>query len=138
MKSHLDVIDFSTFLRQFLISNRLTADIPRVSGFPKNSCETACTLLALFDVKNKQKVANFYVVQSVRPAHYWIEFDGVVIDITLDQFEDYFAPIIGCSAPHPFNHSGKAQYLSALDFLNNHESIYLADKERFDKLFSKF
>lgn len=138
MQSYSGLIDFSAFLRQFLLSNKQTADLPWISNFPKNSCETACTLLAMFYLKNKTIVANFHVVKSVRPTHYWIEFDGAVIDITFDQFSGDGRPIIGAALPHPFNESGKAQYLSAFGFLNNDDPIYLADKARFDKVFSSF
>lgn len=138
MQIFTSITDFSTFLRQLLIENKPYEDIPSVALFPLQSCESACVLIALFYLKNKALAGDFYVVKSVSPSHYWVEFNDSVVDITLDQFQPYFAPIIGSVLPHPFNESGKAQYLSAHDFLNNDEPLYLANKERFDKLFSTF
>ena len=92
----------------------------------------------MFYLKSLTAVASFQVVKSVRPSHYWIEFDGAVVDITLDQFDQKWTPIIGSQSPHPFDKLGNVEYLTAIDFLHCDESMYRSAQIRFDKLFSTF
>jgi hypothetical protein len=61
-----------------------------VAGFPKGACGEVCFLLGHYLRENGFPAAEY--VNGIRPfdgeSHAWIETDGIIVDITGDQFPE--------------------------------------------------
>jgi hypothetical protein len=67
-----------------------------VAGFPKGSCGEVCLLLGHYLRENGFPAAEY--VNGIRPrdgeSHAWIENDGIIVDITADQFAEIADPVL--------------------------------------------
>tara|TARA_R110001599_G_scaffold253132_2_gene453358 strand:+ start:698 stop:1114 length:417 start_codon:yes stop_codon:yes gene_type:complete len=83
-------------VRVFLINNGENVRLPYIWEFPRNCCESASFLLAecilIFHPQSE-----VYIVRSRKGSenHIWVEVEGLVYDITLDQFHEFGEPVIG-------------------------------------------
>jgi hypothetical protein len=97
------LIEFSKNIRSVFENKKDQIDLPFFYSFPKNSCESAACFHALL-VRDKFKNAQVEIVHGYNHAedenHYWLEVDGLVFDITCDQFETVSNPVYG-TATHP-------------------------------------
>ena len=68
--------------------------------FPENCCEGASRVFAHI-VKNRFPSSEVQVVEGCDyhndECHYWTVIDGLVYDLTSDQFDGYSAPLLGVS-----------------------------------------
>ena len=66
--------------------------------FPKNSCEGASRVFA-YVVNKCYPSCNVQVVEGydfpTNERHYWVQIDGLIYDLTCDQFSGFSSPIIG-------------------------------------------
>ncbi|TQQ47732.1 hypothetical protein [Vibrio cholerae] len=92
-------------IREVFLENRAEIDLPFFHRFPVNSCESASyflgALLAKFLSDKEVFVVHGYK-HSSDESHFWVEVDGKVIDITVDQFTEFSEPIYGAEV-HPLS-----------------------------------
>lgn len=78
-------------------------DLPFMWQFPINCCERAAALLCVA-LKKKYPDSQVLYVSGKKlesaDMHFWLEFDGIVLDPTAHQFEDSANPLI-CFKPSP-------------------------------------
>tara|TARA_B100001063_G_scaffold115230_1_gene107662 strand:+ start:1666 stop:2202 length:537 start_codon:yes stop_codon:yes gene_type:complete len=80
-------------------------DLPWFSGFPKNCCESASIFLGKA-IKEASPNSDIFYIKGENidgESHYWLEVNGLVIDITIEQFECFTCPIYS-SMSHPLSH----------------------------------
>lgn len=91
-----EVIEYVKNIRLLLESERESIELPFFNNFPVNSCEGASFLLALF-MSEKFPKLSIEVIHGQDETgyenHFWIEADGLVYDITCDQFDEMGLPI---------------------------------------------
>ncbi|HIF9122062.1 TPA: hypothetical protein ACX6O4_002528 [Photobacterium damselae] len=84
--------------------------------FPKNSCEGASRVFAHI-VKRIYPQCEVQVVEGYDypndERHYWVLVDGLVYDLTSDQFDDFSAPLLGV------NDTPLSEKFSDLEFFVN-------------------
>lgn len=77
-----------------------TLNCPFIHRYPFGCCElvslhVALVLAPIFDVR----VAKAYN-RTVNEWHYWVEVEGLVLDLTAHQFEPHSSPVV-CKIPTP-------------------------------------
>ena len=93
------MITFAKFIREIFEDNKDIIDLPFLYGFPSNSCEAVSTYFA-FLAMEKFPQATVVVVHGWNnddEHHYWVEIDGLVYDITADQFPEVSQAYYGLS-----------------------------------------
>ena len=94
------MIEFAKSVRHVFENNKDTIDLPFLYDFPINSCEAVSTYFA-FLVMEEFPQASVKVVHGWNnddEHHYWVEIDGLVYDITADQFPEVSQAYYGLSA----------------------------------------
>lgn len=61
--------------------------------FPRGACGDATLLLAKYLEENKYNNFEYICGKKERQTHAWLERDGLIIDITADQFNDQNYPV---------------------------------------------
>jgi hypothetical protein len=91
------MIKLAKNIRDFCEMYRCEIDMQGFSSFPKNSCQGASLLLGMMLQENKPLSDVMYVKGEDYNGccHYWLEVDGLIFDITADQFEGIDRPIYG-------------------------------------------
>jgi hypothetical protein len=88
----------------FFMQERSRDRLPFVHSFPANSCEITSYLLAVV-LAEKYGDSVVKLVAGYNRArnewHFWIELEGVVVDITAAQFPGFFGELV-CQRPSPF------------------------------------
>ncbi len=89
--------DIATSLRIFFEKYRDEIDMQGFSTFPVNSCQGASLLLGMMLQERSPSSQIDYVKGEDKNSfcHYWLEVDGLVFDITADQFKDVGRTIYG-------------------------------------------
>ncbi|MHA2769614.1 hypothetical protein [Vibrio harveyi] len=86
--------------------------------FPKNSCEGASRVFAHI-VKSTYPKCEVQVVEGYDypndERHYWTVVDGLIYDLTSDQFDGFSAPLLGVS------HTPLSEKFSDLEFFGNEQ-----------------
>ncbi len=83
-----------------LTDQRGTIDAPFLHSYPCGCCEFISTHLGLvLDSRFDVQIARAYDRQG-NNWHFWVELEGLVLDLTAHQFEQYDAPLI-CLIPSP-------------------------------------
>jgi hypothetical protein len=72
------------------------SDLPTQKNFPHGSCGDASTLLGQYLFDQSLGLWEYTGGERERDlhSHAWLECDGLIIDITADQFEDVDEPVI--------------------------------------------
>jgi hypothetical protein len=84
--------------RAYLENNHKILNLPFVSQFPHNSCETSSLILGkvLTTVLSLQSIFFVAATNSRKfEMHFWIEVNHSIFDITADQFEGVSGPLYG-------------------------------------------
>jgi len=84
------MIQFAKSVRKIFENNKDTIDLPFLYSFPINSCE-AVSIYFAFLMMEKFPNASVEVIHawnSDDEHHYWVEAEGLVYDITADQFPE--------------------------------------------------
>jgi hypothetical protein len=93
-------LDFQR-IRQFLDENAQASQLPWFHSFPKNSCESSSAYLARALEKRHPKLeVSVAKGTGSEGHHFWVEFNGYVMDLTADQFEGCESPLFDF-APNP-------------------------------------
>ena len=72
--------------------------IPFIHDFPKNCCEYASIFFGIIAKKNRPKSEVMLIEGKHRnERHFWLSIDGLIYDITADQFIEHSKPLIGVS-----------------------------------------
>lgn len=99
-----------------------TSDIaPLFDSFPNNCCEHTSVLFGYF-LNIKMPELTVEIIRGVKRTdecdleyHLWLEVDGLIYDLTVDQFEECNIPVYGATL-HPLNDlfiEDKREYLGA-------------------------
>ena len=102
-----EVTKLATCFRSAIEISEITNILPFFEFFPKNCCEHVSVFLGFY-VSLKYPDLQIEIVrgkcetQSGIEYHLWLEINGQVFDLTLDQFEGYEVPIFGV-AEHPMS-----------------------------------
>jgi len=79
--------------------------LPFFESFPDNCCEGASSFLAFYFM-DKFPLKDVYVIHGKssdgHENHYWVEIDGLIYDLTADQFDEVDEPIYGVKS-HPLS-----------------------------------
>ncbi|XPF93219.1 hypothetical protein ACM9HF_14475 [Colwellia sp. RE-S-Sl-9] len=133
------LIKFSKNIRCIFESKKDQIDLPFFYSFPKNSCQSATCFHAILV---REKFQHMQVVHGYNREgdenHYWLEVEGLVFDITCDQFETISIPIYGVKA-HPmaayFNHVNRFSVVNfVVNYLENVADIELFYKSKINIL----
>lgn len=86
-------------------------EIPFFSGFPKNCCEGASfffgyCISTLFPRNDVEIIKGVRQYNGHTEYHFWIEVDGLIYDLTADQFNCTSLPVIG-EVNHPLHNQFK-------------------------------
>ncbi|MBO1894214.1 hypothetical protein HNW13_000140 [Shewanella sp. BF02_Schw] len=88
--------DFAIQFRAVLDTHSSSIGLPHFYNFPRNCCEGVSVYFAFYTMQMFPSV-NVEVVHSRNSDdehHYWVEIDGLIFDLTADQFDECNAPII--------------------------------------------
>jgi hypothetical protein len=91
------MINLSKSIRIFFETYKDEIEMQGFTAFPKNSCQGASLLLGMM-LREKfpsSKIAYVKGADINSFCHYWLEVDGLVFDITADQFEGLSQPVYG-------------------------------------------
>ena len=114
-----NLIKLSKSVRSLFAKEKGKIGLPFFYGFPDNSCEGASCLLAwvLIERFPDLSVEVIHGKDKELENHFWVEVDGLIFDITIDQFPEFQDPIYGY-AKHPMvNQFTKTKRYFALEFL---------------------
>jgi len=98
-----EILRLSTEFREAirLCARRIPNDLPtKFRLFPKDMCEFSSNLLGRYLAENGFKHVRYILGRralSCSPGdemHAWLEIDGIIVDITADQFPDGLGPVI--------------------------------------------
>lgn len=101
--------------------DRCKGDLPiNFSEFPRGSCGDASLFLGKY-LKDNGFSPVFYVV-GIRgnQSHAWLEYNGLIIDITADQFNEWQKPVLITSDYH-WHRKFKEEIRRIADYLINDE-----------------
>lgn len=93
-------IEFRTMIEQARDA-RCFPSRDRLSGFPRGCCDDATDLFAhhlwkTFGVKTVRADGSYYDDNPENSIwHTWLEVDGIIIDLTADQFPEYKSTYVG-------------------------------------------
>lgn len=76
---------------------RCSIDLPFFHSFPTNCCESSSIFLGKF-LADRYPNSTVLIVRGANSAseqHFWVEINGLVFDITADQYTNILAPIYG-------------------------------------------
>ncbi|MCU7974890.1 hypothetical protein L5M43_06300 [Shewanella sp. SW36] len=91
------ISDFALQFRAALDMYSNSIELPHFYNFPRNCCEGTSIYFAFLAMQLFPS-ANVEVVHAWNlddEHHYWVDIDGLVFDLTADQFDECNAPIIG-------------------------------------------
>lgn len=91
------MINLSKSIRNFCEIYKDEIEMQGFCSFPKNSCQGASILLRMMLEEKCPSSKVIYVKgeDTYNYCHYWLEVDGLIFDITADQFEEVELPIYG-------------------------------------------
>ena len=77
-----------------MLDDRLLADLVQFPQFPRGACGDTCLLLARWLEQNG--FGHWDIVSGWRNgwSHAWLQRDGLIIDVTADQFPDGQSPVV--------------------------------------------
>jgi len=99
-------VDFRRFIES-VDSNKWGQDgaFRKFSYFPKNCCVITCHLLARYLIRYCEVRGAVSIVHGAHPSdgwHFWIGVDDLIIDITADQFDEFYGRqvVVGATGWH--------------------------------------
>ncbi len=98
--NHKELGNMCIAFRRAIIESNVKSLYIMLKYFPFGACGAASELLAKYLENNKYGKFNYILGEHNGYSHAWLEQNGVIIDITLDQFEDYECPIFVSSSIH--------------------------------------
>lgn len=82
--------DEATKLYLLLNQEKLSLKLPHISDFPRGACEVCSILLAIIYLRKGFK-ESLSIIEGYNHEedlwHFWVRFDEVLIDITVEQFD---------------------------------------------------
>lgn len=120
----ISIIEIATRFRKVVTDGELEDVLPLFSYYPSNCCEHSSVLfgyyLSLLLPNLQIEIIRGTDTQSY---HFWLEIDGLVYDLTLDQFDEFDLPIYA-EHKHPF----RATYVEDKRILLENYIPYYLDK----------
>lgn len=100
-----NLVDVAIQFRSIFEAEHCNIELPFFEGFPDNCCEGASSFLAFY-LMDKFPKKDIYVIHGKSSDgyenHYWVEIDGLIYDLTADQFDEVTEPIYGAKS-HPMS-----------------------------------
>ncbi len=130
------MIEFAKSIRQVFEKNKDTIDLPFLYGFPSNSCEAVSTYFAFLAMKEFPQ-ASVEVVHGWNKDdehHYWVKIDGLVYDITADQFPNVSQAYYGLSTNPLLSTFTKTENKAASVAMVDYDGV---EKERKDNVYQQ-
>lgn len=90
-------------IRNIFEEKKASLGIPFFYDFPQNCCEGASCFLALILVDKFPDKRILVIHGSDKDRvenHFWIDVDGLIFDLTIDQFNSFTSPVYG-ELEHP-------------------------------------
>ncbi|WP_104024683.1 hypothetical protein [Vibrio hyugaensis] len=100
-----DITKLAECFRSAIEVSDLAEVLPFFKHFPQNCCEHTSVFLGFYislifpELKTEVVRGRNESVHGLR-YHFWLEINGQVVDLTVDQFKGYSAPIY-CENTHP-------------------------------------
>ena len=90
-----EVVQLAKKIRLIFESHKEKVDLPHFYGFPENSCEGASCYLGFFLLKEfpSLKIEVIHGDNGCDEHHFWVEVNGKIYDITVDQFLEVDSPV---------------------------------------------
>ena len=99
------LVDIAKKFRNIYEVEKGNLELPCFRDFPKNCCEGASNFFAFY-LMDKFPHKDVQVVHGTNEDnsenHFWVEVDGLIYDLTVDQFEEVDVPIYGVKS-HPMS-----------------------------------
>ncbi|WP_133468026.1 hypothetical protein [Paraglaciecola marina] len=139
----IEIVEIAKIVRNVFLDNRDELDIPHFFSFPENCCEGASLFLGYY-LFLRFPDNKFEIIRGLTESaydhvyHLWLEVDGHIFDLTIDQFPEYENPIFNSQQPHPmsdiFIEDKRLALIIYLDYYFNK----VVESERFTKSFCRF
>lgn len=100
-------------IRNILEKNKNNMDVEWFKFFPRGCCKEASLVLAKHLHKKEFGIADIICGERNCETHIWLEIEGVIVDITADQFEDIDEAVIVVESSifhDKFEKKGKSKY----------------------------
>jgi hypothetical protein len=98
-----------------------------LAEFPKGSCGDTCELLGQFLADSGLGDWQYCSGQRDEPfhTHAWLEQDGLILDITADQFPDVDEPVLLTQDPswHARFHLTAGRRVASLSWFDGHDNV---------------
>jgi len=88
------LIQLATSFRTAIMESDPKVLIITLRNFPRGACGDATLLLAKYLEENKCNHFEYICGKKEHQTHAWLERDGLIIDITADQFNNQNSPVI--------------------------------------------
>ena len=91
------MIDISIRIREFFEKAQGNIDLPNCWRFPTGACEGTSLFLGemLHELFPKADVTYIKGYKPCGEMHFWLSIDGLIYDLTADQFPEVDSPIFG-------------------------------------------
>lgn len=119
-------------VRKIFVEEKDDLNIPFFYSFPKNCCQGASCFFALIlqDTCPDKTIMVVHGTDEDEPEHhFWVEVEGLVYDLTADQFENVLYPVYG-SQKHPLNHRFLTQKRSFVSTFYTHYCDHCLEYEK--------
>ncbi|OUR63452.1 hypothetical protein A9Q74_01010 [Colwellia sp. 39_35_sub15_T18] len=93
--------DIAKQFRDVFEAEHTNIKLPFFDDFPDNCCEGASCFLAFYFMAKFPKKDVFVIHGKSSDGyenHYWVEVDGLIYDLTADQFDEVDKPIFGAKS----------------------------------------
>jgi hypothetical protein len=84
----------ATRIREIILATPPDKRPERLATFPHGSCGDTAMIMGTYLIRKGHAKAEYVVGVDGQHSHAWLECDGIIIDITADQFEDEIVPVL--------------------------------------------
>ncbi|EGQ7769571.1 hypothetical protein MA612_004549 [Vibrio parahaemolyticus] len=135
-----DIAKLAECFRSAIEISDITEILPFYKYFPKNCCEHTSVFLGFY-ISLIFPELEIEIIRGRNESihglqyHFWLEIDGSVVDLTVDQFKGYDAPIY-CENAHPLAAEFVEDRREPIGFYMGHYYRKVLEIERFSKAMS--
>jgi hypothetical protein len=106
-----------------------------LQGFPRGACGDASLLLAKYLEENGEVGLTYVMGQNNAQTHGWLELDGIIVDITADQFDGVDDLVVANESTWHLQFEGQSKRAFIVDHdVNSSPSLSAAYDEIMDLL----
>ena len=112
-RDHEELGQLCAAFRRAVVECDAVSSCVMLEDFPFGSCGAASELLAQYLEDNGYGAFDYVLGEDGGQSHAWLEQDGLIVDITLDQFEDYDCAVFVSECVHVHSRfNGVALYVA--------------------------